>query len=440
MSQQNAKRLVKGAKHRWITFLVLVFSGGIAFKLSSIKDMFYVPLQEYMGLSHTQIGGAMSVYGIVQTVGLIFGIYLCDRFSKKYMIGFSLLGIACCGVYLATFPNYTGFLLTFAVMAIFGEVTYWPVLLKAVRLLGTEEEQGRLFGFLEMGRGVIDVIVASAAVGVFKAMNGDNDPAGLKAGLLFLAGMTALAGVLCLIFVPHDEIRTTNKEGVEVGKAKAAFEGMLDAIKSPEIWLVAINGFTVYAIYCGLTYFIPFLNQIYMLPATMVGMYGIINQYALKMIGGPVGGYFSDKVTHSAAKYIRWAFLVAAIAMGIFMFLPHEKLGAQGKWGLGMVATLCFGAIIFTMRAVFFAPMDEVRVPARITGAAMSLGCLIIYLPNAFAYLMYGSMLDRFPGMKGFRIVFSIMLAWAVLGLVISTLLIRKIKQRQAVVDAPARE
>lgn len=33
-----------------------------------------------------------------------------------------------------------------------------------------------------------------------------------------------------------------------------------------------------------------------MLPATAVGMYGIINQYGLKMVGGPIGGFMSDKV------------------------------------------------------------------------------------------------------------------------------------------------
>ena len=45
-----------------ITMLKRGFSGGIAFKLSSMKDMFYVPMQEFMGLSNTQIGAALSVY------------------------------------------------------------------------------------------------------------------------------------------------------------------------------------------------------------------------------------------------------------------------------------------------------------------------------------------------------------------------------------------
>ena len=111
--------------------------------------------------------------------------------------------------------------------------------------------------------------------------------------------------------------------------------------------------------------------------------------------------------------------------------VPHEALGQSGKWYLGAACTLLFGAIVFTMRAVFFAPMDEVKVPAEITGAAMSLASLVIYLPNAFAYLIYGSFVDKYPGMTGFRIVFCIMIAWAVVGIFVSTFLISRIKKHQ---------
>ena len=76
-------------------------------------------------------------------------------------------------------------------MAILGEVTYWPVLLKAIRLLGDEKTQGRMFGFLEMGRGVVDVIIASSALAIFKAMG--EGAAALRGGLLFLSAVTAAA-------------------------------------------------------------------------------------------------------------------------------------------------------------------------------------------------------------------------------------------------------
>lgn len=428
MSNETKAKAMKAAPNRWFVFCILTLSGGLAFKISSMKDMFYVPMQQFMGLTNTQIGGALSMYGIVQTIGLIAGIYICDLISKKYMIGGSLIGIGLVGAYISTFPGYWGFLIAFGVLAILGEVTYWPVLLKAIRLLGDEKTQGRMFGFLEMGRGVVDVIVASSALAVFHAMGEGADA--LRGGILFLSAATALVGVLCLIFVPNDEKRV-DADGKEINKAKAAFGGMIQAVKSVDIWAVALNGFVVYSVYCGLTYFIPFLNQIYLLPATAVGMYGILNQYGLKMVGGPVGGFLSDKVHKSAAKHIRAGFLVCIIAMVLFMMVPHEALGQSGKWFIGAACTLLFGAIVFTMRAVFFAPMDEVRVPKEITGAAMSLASLVIYLPNSFAYVMYGSFLDKYPGIQGFRIVFCVMIAWAVVGLGVSTFLIHRIKLHQ---------
>ncbi len=45
---------------RWFTFIVLVIGGGTVFKLSSLKDAVYVPMQELMNLSNTKIGLARS--------------------------------------------------------------------------------------------------------------------------------------------------------------------------------------------------------------------------------------------------------------------------------------------------------------------------------------------------------------------------------------------
>lgn len=71
-----------------------------------------------------------------------------------------------------------------------------------------------------------------------------------------------------------------------------------------------------------------------MLPATAVGMYGIINQYGLKMVGGPIGGFMSDKVHKSAAKHIRVGFLVCAVAMAAFLWSLTKCLArtATGSW------------------------------------------------------------------------------------------------------------
>lgn len=408
---------------KWFTFVVLVIGGGTVFKLSSLKDAFYVPMQEFMGLTHTQIGAALSVYGLVQTIGNFASIYLVDRFSKRIMISGSLVGIGLIGVYISTFPPYYGILLAWGLLSVFGEVLYWPVLLKAVRLLGDETEQGRLFGFLEAGRGVVDTIIAFSALGIF-AMLGKGSGA-LRGAILFYSAAVIVTGIISYILVEDDKVIA--KDGEKVNKNKLALDGVIQAIKMPEIWVVSLTIASIYSVYCGLTYFIPFLKDIYGMPVTLVGAYGIINQYGLKMVGGPVGGMLVDKKFKSATKFLRVALVVALVAMIGFIMLPHESMNVYA----GMICTLGFGAIIFSMRAVFFAPVDEIKVPRNISGAAMSIACILGYCPQMFAFTLYGSMLDKYPGLAGYKMVFTTMAGFAVVGIVITTLLLKMIKRKQ---------
>ena len=406
------------------TFIVLIIGGGTIFKLSSLKDAFYIPMQEFMGLTHTQIGLALSVYGVVQTFGNFASIYISDRFSKKKLIPLSLISIGFVGLYMSTFPNYYGILLSWGLLSLFGEVIYWPVLLKAVRLLGSSDEQGRLFGFLEAGRGVVDTIVAFSALGIFSLLGeGAN---GLKGAILFFSITIASVGVLSYFLLEDDKIIDTNSQGEKIGKNKIAWEGVKTALKTKEIWAVSFTIFSIYSVYCGLTYFIPFLKEIYGMPVALVGAYGIINQYGLKMIGGPLGGVLVDKKFKSSTKFLRIALAVSAVAMTIFIFLPHETFNTY----LGMILTLGFGVIIFSMRAVFFAPIDEIKVPKEISGAAMSIACILGYSPQMFAFTLYGSILDKFPGILGFRIVFSFMVGFSLLGILVTTVLLKMIKAK----------
>lgn len=196
-------------------------------------------------------------------------------------------------------------------------------------------------------------------------------------------------------------------------------------LKNKNIWLVSFNIFFVYSVYCGLTYFIPFLEEAYALPAALVGVYGIINQYGLKMLGGPVGGFITDKILHSATKYLRIAFVIVGVIVAVFAMLPHKSMGIF----LGMFITLTISACVYSMRAIFFAPMDEVHVPREITGSAMAMGSFIGYLPGSFMYAVYGGILDKFEGLFGYRIVYLMMAVFAAGGFVLSTYIISTIKK-----------
>lgn len=408
---------------KWISFGTLVLGAGTIYKLGFLKDAFYVPMQEFMGLSHTQIGTAMSVAGLISTFGFLASIYLTDRVSKKTMIPLSLIGIGLLGFGLSTFPPYGVFLLIYCGLAICADMLYWPTMLKTVRLLGTSEEQGRMFGIMEAGRGLADTVVAFVALGIFAAMG--SSQAGLKAAILFYAAVPMVIGIISYFLLEPDNIPLSSNDSESVSKNKIALDGVKRALKNRNIWLVSFNVFAVYSVYCGLTYFIPFLKDVYALPAVLVGAYGIINQYGLKMLGGPVGGFLSDKAFHSATRYLRVVFFITGAVLLAFSFMPHGSMNVY----FGMLMTLSIGACVFSMRAIFFAPMDEVNVPREITGSAMSLGAFIGYLPGAFMYSVYGNILDQNPGLGGYRMVFLVMAVFAAAGFFLSSYILGVIKK-----------
>lgn len=422
MSQPTKGRIDK----KWISFGILMLGAGTIYKLGFLKDAFYVPMQEFMGLSHTQIGTAMSIAGLISTFSFLTAIGITDKVSKKIMIPFSLISICLCGIWLSTFPSYPVFLLIYCLLAICADMLYWPTMLKTVRLLGTEDEQGRMFGIMEAGRGLMDTIIAFGALGIFSAMG--STAAGLKMAILFYSIVPGVIGIIMYFMLEPDDapapVPAQTQENASAAKEKNT-SGIMRTLKNKNIWLVSFNIFFVYSVYCGLTYFIPFLEEAYALPAALVGVYGIINQYGLKMLGGPVGGFITDKILHSATKYLRIAFVIMGVIVAVFAMLPHKSMGIF----LGMFITLTISACVYSMRAIFFAPMDEVHVPREITGSAMAMGSFIGYLPGSFMYAVYGGILDKFEGLFGYRIVYLMMAVFAAGGFVLSTYIISTIKK-----------
>ncbi len=92
-------------KKKWALFSLLTLCGGTIYKLPSLKDAFYIPMQEYFHLTNGQIGNAMSVNSFVTTVGFFLSIYFADKLPRRYTMSFSLIATGLLGVYLTTMPG-----------------------------------------------------------------------------------------------------------------------------------------------------------------------------------------------------------------------------------------------------------------------------------------------------------------------------------------------
>ena len=399
---------------RWLRLLVLVLCSGSIYKLTNLKDAFYVPMQQFMHLGNTEIGVLLSVSATVSSVAFVVGGYLADRLPARVPITLGLVATGLAGIYLSTLPPYAHMLVLAGFFAFCADCLCWPALLKAIRATGDESEQGRMFGFFEGGRGLADTLVALLALGLFVLLGSGEQ--GFRAAILLFSAIDIAVGVMSYVVLREP---AGSAAPVQTGSDAVGLAGLRQALAMPEVWLVSLNVFMVYIVYCGLIFFVPYLREEYGMSVGMAGVYGIVNQYALKILGGPIGGYLADRRFGSATRFMRVAFLVLVPAMLLVLVLPQ---GSQ--WvGVGMVATLAFSLVVFSMRGVFWAPMQEVRVPAAISGSAFGIGCLIGYSPGMFAYAGYGAILDQVPGAAGYRLVFGTMLLLSVVGFGMATVL-----------------
>lgn len=400
---------------RYIIFMVLTMATGVVYKLPYIQDVFYVPIQQNLNLTHTQIGNILSIAGFFSVFGFLGSIYFIDKISKKILIPCGLIGVGITGIYLSTFPGYYALILIWISFALFSDMFYWPVLVKSVKALGNKNEQGRIFGFFEAGRGLFDTIVVFVALCLFSALGS------LKYVILFYSITAIIMGIVAFIALEKDEpIKVKKESNLTVN---------LEALKSKEVWLVAGNIFCAYAIYCGLTYTMPFLQNTYNISVVIIGIYGMINQYGIKMLAGPFAGYLADKKFKSPSKYFRFSFTAIIIIM-IFMINLSQK---GSSVNIGFIFVIIFATLANSMKALLFAPMQEVGIDEKISGAAISLASFIGYSPLVFCYSLYGSILDRFEGVLGYKILFSIIIVFALIGLLINKKLIKEANLKKSV-------
>lgn len=109
-------------------------------------------------------------------------------------MSFSLIATGLLGVYLTTMPGYWGILFVWALFGVTCDMMNWPVLLKSVSRLGNSEQQGRLFGFFETGRGIVDTVVAFSALAVFTWFG--SGLLGFKAGIWFYSLIVIAVGII----------------------------------------------------------------------------------------------------------------------------------------------------------------------------------------------------------------------------------------------------
>jgi sugar phosphate permease len=130
-------------------------------------------------------------------------------------------------------------------------------------------------------------------------------------------------------------------------------------------------------------------------------------------------GFVADRV--GASRTIIGAFVVMIAGFASFVLTPP----APGTAWLLWVNTMTICASVFALRGIYYALMEEGRIPLHLTGTAVGVVSIIGYAPDILAPTILGGLLDAMPGAAGHKRFFTMLLVGGGIGLV-AALIVRR--------------
>lgn len=399
---------------RWMTLFSLIFAGEMIFSLPFHVARFFRPtLLESFSLSNTQLGDTFALYGVIAMICYFPGGVLADYFSARKLLTFSLLSTAVGGLFFAQIPQGLSLSLLFGYWGLTTILFFWAGMIKATREWGGHLQQGRAFGLLDGGRGLVAALMSSIAVFIFSHFMSPDNSDGITSIIYFYTFLTFLAGVFLWLFIPENKL--------EKAQLHHPWLGMKQAMGSSLVWLQALIVICAYSGFKGADNYGVYAVDVLKMDQLDAATFTSYAAY-LRPVGAIAAGFLADRI--SASKVIAASFFALVILYLIIAFLPFWMEGQQ----LVMLAifnlSLSFLAV-FALRGVYFALVEESRIKLSITGTAVGFISFIGYTPDVFFSSITGRILDAAPGAEGFQNYFIAMMGFAFIGLLAALFLHR---------------
>ncbi|MGI6056995.1 MAG: MFS transporter [Bilifractor sp.] len=403
---------------KWGTLLLLAAGAGIIFQLPYIRETFYPQIQKAMNLTNSQMGQLSAGYAAMATLSYFIGGAIADRFSARILLTVSFIGTGALGLWFAEFPPFHVARMIFVLMGISSIITYWSACIKATRALGTPEEQGRLFGWQEGLRGILNALVVFAMTGVYAYFASTrSEVIGAANAIRLCAWVDIIIGILNFIFI-KDTKREKNAPGI--GKTVV---GLFKCLAIPRVWVLVAIIFTAYSVYGLIGYVNTYAVNYYGLSETMGSTLGGI-RYLLQGVGGIIGGFLADKFKSRIKIIIAGCALLAA-SFGIYIILPVNA-GLVGA----VIVNFFFGLVfIYAVRSQYFAVHQDAGIPMELSGRVSGIASALGYLPDLFMYTLVGGWMDTY-GADGFKMTWGYAIAAALLCIVFCVILSRIIRKK----------
>jgi sugar phosphate permease len=396
------------AFRRYAQLGVLILAGGAIYPLIYLRQNFEISILETYAISISELGQCYAMLGVIFVVTYVPSGWLADRVSPRWLLSFSLAFSGMLGLWFATVPSFQALLVIFASWGIATGLTFWAALIKGVAVLARHDEQGKFFGILDGGRGLIEAILATIAVAWFAhsldVLGQSTDVALQKVVYLYVWFMLLLSPVVALTLddVPEEAQPGQSPDNLWID--------MKYLLSKSELWLVAIVILCAYQLFWATYSFSGYLQQNYGLTAVAVGTITVAKLW-MRPIGAIAAGFVGDRF--NLEKVLAGLMLAGSAALGMLVILP-----LSASVGLLLSVVLLVGFLTYAIRGIYWATLDSCEIPVRIKGLAIGIISLIGYSPDIYLPLINGAVLERYPGKPGYVIYFGGIVLMGLLGTV----------------------
>lgn len=402
---------------KYLTVMTLGLAGGSIYFLPYIKYIFYDAQIASMGITNTQSGLLLTMYTIGNMILYIPGGIIADKVSPKKALVISLLSTAAL-VYIYAFTmNFQIAMVIWTALSFSTAFVFWSSLMKAVRIIGTEEEQGFMYGLYYACNGITAALTNTIALNVYKTAGGDVKTGFFRA-VLVGGSMAVLAAVLLMFLMDGKK----KEEATVSDEPKFQMKDVGKLLKNPFVWIVSFTILCGYGFYTSISYFNPYLTEVMGVSPESSGFISIVRNYLLLLLA-PVGGLIADKLFHSTCKWLCTSFLALAALFGAVLILPSDISPIAAS-----LYTLIPGAFAMMMYGVVFSTVSEAGIPRAMTGTVIGIASIIGYMPDSIYSVLFGKWLDTYGG-AGYNYIFGFLAASGVVGAVLAMLVYRNGKK-----------
>ena len=403
--------------------LILIFAAEAIFLLPFVVVRIFRPtFLDVFEITNFQLGIAFSVYGTVAMISYFLGGPLADRYSARKLMTIALVVTSIGGIFFGLVPSLDIMIILYGFWGVSTILLFWAALIRATREWGGSSFQGRAYGFLDGGRGIVAALIASVSVAIFASLlptdvvSASMEERESALGIIIwgFTSLTFLMAFIVWVFVPGSKTILPS-----LNKSASSLTALWTIIKMPAIWLIATIVICAYVGY-------KVTDDISLYARDALG-YNDVDAASLatlsfwiRPIAALSAGLLADRF-HSSSMMIV-SFFILAIGSA-FMASGYLQPGMHALIVL-TIATTSLG--IYALRGVYFALLHEAKVPLLYTGTAVGVVSVLGYTPDIFMGPLMGHLIDRSPGSLGHQHVFALLAGFAVVGL-LATLLFRKV-------------